>query len=124
MADPIALKDVADWVGEAVAALAVGWLASHLNFRARLKTAVEESVKGLREELEETKESLGAEIKQIHATLKVLDGKDQDARVQSSADHAEARGLSDTVIKLEKQSLETYAALNRVLGILEGRKRQ
>jgi hypothetical protein len=124
VADPIAFKDVVDWVGEAVAALAVGWLVSHLNFRARLKDAVEASVKGLRDELEDLRLSLEADILRIDATLKELQSEDQKARIESSADHAGARALSDTVTELKKQSMETYAALNRVLGILEGRKQR
>jgi hypothetical protein len=114
-------SEVVGWVGEAVAALLVGWVASKLNTSSKIQAAVDAAKEELRRDLADTKASFDREIARLEETIRDLENSDQNSREQSAGDHAVASALGQSVAELRRQSVETNAALNRVIGILEGR---
>ncbi len=109
--------EIVKWAGEGLGAIFTGWLASTLNVNARIAKSAAE----LRLEFEKGVRDLREQIDRLETDLHVVETKLVDGRVQSSSDHAASAALALRVNEVREQCERSYAAMNRILGILQGK---
>lgn len=105
--------EVGKWIGEAVASVLVGGAASWL--MAIRTTRVKQ------EKLEGRVARLASLVDELEAKISEVERAREDARVQSSADHANAANLAAQVVEVKAMAANTHTVMQRILGLLQGK---